>query len=382
MPEKFSTISQSRVRARYNLNKEEDTSGRKIIIGIFVALVVVIGIGAIILLAKGKKSDSGTSNESQQETPTETTADETGGDQDAETTEDTNNETESATDTTTQDNGTSTDGIPVDADFSAQNQQVGDATVIDAEITKLTKTSNTGFYRLEFTIESSTDFPLTTAELKSATNSIKLKVVGITADDSGINPGNASDVTDSVVSTVFHEVTSEANTSIYQIGIKATTDFYLHTLNSPKRIVLDIKEQAVTDGDGQEFAFSTNPQTIIGNASGNIIYMSGVSYSNQGTVFRIIYKLGTIGSGTIPNATAEITDYEGGKAIKVVISNMNSDFAASGNYDVTYSDKAVSGMKGSFSGGTSTYYIKLTSVREYQLYYRTAPAQLLVDVKR
>ncbi|MBU0976738.1 hypothetical protein KJ918_08135, partial [Patescibacteria group bacterium] len=186
----------------------------------------------------------------------------------------------------------------------------------------------------------------------------------------------------SVVSTIFHEVTSEENTSRYSIGVKQETGFYLHTLSSPTRVVLDIQEQDVENGDSEEFEFSQGAQSFSGNANGNVITISGLSYSNQGSVFRIIFRLGTIGTGSIPAASAEIVDFEGGKAIKLIMSNMSSDWAAQGNYNEDYTDSAVTGMKGSFSSNTSTYYIGINGSRDYKLYYRSAPAQLIVDVKR
>src|SRR5690606_34220810 len=128
------------------------------------------------------------------------------------------------------------------------------------------------------------------------------------SDGSGINPGNGVDLTDSVVSTIYREIITEEKVSKYSIGIKKVTGFFLHTNDDPKQIILDVEEQTVENGDGEEFAFSKEEQSFTGNASGNVITVSGISYSRQGSIFSLVLKLGTIGTGTIPQAEAEIID--------------------------------------------------------------------------
>lgn len=267
-----------------------------------------------------------------------------------------------------------------DGSFLTDAQEVGDGDVDGVTVAKIETKGFESFLRVIFTLEDVEDIPQVTAELIS--NSVSLKIHGVEKDNSGISPGNDAEVSGSVVSTIFHEVTSEERTSWYLIGLKESTGFYLHTFDDPIRIVIDIEEQEVENGNVQEFEFSTDPQSVTGDASGNEITISGLSYSNQGDVYRVIYRLGSIGTGTLPDAEAEIVDYDGGKAVKVVIKNIYSDFPAKEGYDVDYNDSAVKGQEGSFSSNFSTYYIKLTSEREYQLYYRSAPAQLIVDVRR
>lgn len=267
-----------------------------------------------------------------------------------------------------------------DGTYSTENQEVGDEDVDGVAVSNIETNGFESFLRVTFTLENVEELPKVTAEYTGS--SISLKIRGVDEDTSGISPGNDAEVNGSVVSTIFHEVTSEEKTSWYLIGLKEETGFYLHTLEDPLRIVVDIEEKEVENGNGQDFAFSTGSQSVAGDASGNEITISGLSYSNQGDVFRVIYRLGSIGSGTIPNAEAEIVDYEGGKAVKVVIKNIYSDFPAGEGYDADYSDSAVTGQVGSYSSNQSTYYIKLSSEREYKLYYRSAPAQLIVDVRR
>lgn len=269
-----------------------------------------------------------------------------------------------------------------DSDFSQDNQQVGEEGVTDIKISKINKSGNNNYYSLEFVLEGSDKIPYTTASIKANSNLITFKISGVTEDKSGIKPGDGIDIENSVVSKVFHEVSSEGNIAHYSVGIRSLTSFYLHTLSGPTRIVLDVLEQEVEGGDGQEFQFSTGAQNIEGNASGNVILVNGLNYSDQGSAFRIIWKLGTIGTGTIPNVTGEIVDFEGGKAIRLVVNNVYSDFPAENNYDQNYTHSIVKGVKGSFASHTSTYYIRLASVREYKLYFMSAPAQLIVDVKR
>jgi hypothetical protein len=340
-------------------------------LAVFVVLILVVIGGFIWLLGKfskkGEKKQDQNTNQTEATTTTTTT-------QEIVEEDTSNKDTEQTTDSTAE-------AAPKESDFTKNNQQIGSDSVTDVKITGLTNQKYEGFYRITLSIETTGDFPLTTAVLQPTSNQITLSISGISEDKSGLTPGNRKDITESVVASIFREITSEQNTSKYIIGIKKLTGSYLHTLDSPKRIVLDVQEQAVENGDGAAFAFSQEAQTITGDASGNVITISGLSYSSQSDAFRIIFRLGSVGTGTIPSATAEIVDYAGGKAVKLEIFNLYSDFPGKNNYNQTYNDKAVSALEGSFASNKSTYYIKLKSLRDYKLYYSTAPAQLIVDVK-
>lgn len=340
---------------------------------IIVVIVIFSVVGFIWLLSRNGEEDEVAVSEQEQEEET--------GEVEGEEVDSSGEEEEIVVDVTEKESDSDAFDIPESENFSTDAQSIGEEGGDNVNITNLDQTGYEGFYRLVFTIEGST-LPYTTTNIDLSTNSINLVFNSINNDKSNIAPGNGADVSGSVISTVFHEVTSEEYTAKYVIGVKEETGFYLHTTSDPLRIIVDIQEQDVANGDGEEFAFSTDPQTIEGDATGNEIKINGLSHSNQSDVFRIIWRLGTVGTGTVPNAETELVDYEGGKAIELVISSLSNDFPAQNNYDETYTSNAVTGLKGSFLANVSTYYIKLTSQREYQLYYRTAPAQLIVDVKR
>jgi len=360
--------------------KQKNSALFKTLAIVVLTMVILVVFFIILRSSRGDEESVPAQDTTEDDQSAETT--DTEDEQDEET--DTTEEEEEASDTidaTEKEDSDSAEDAAEDSDFSQEIQTIGDESVDDVTISQIEQKSFTDFYRIIFTVESEDDFPMVTAELKAVSNLVLLQIYGISTDNSGITPGAGNDVTGSVVATVYHEITSVEKLAKYSIGIKETTGFYLHTLENPSRIVLDIEEQEITNGNGEEFSFSTDDQTIEGDVSGNVISMAGISYTNAGSAYRIIFKLGTIDSGTIPSATAEIVNYEGGKAVKLILSNMNSDFAASSNYDQSFSDSRVLGMKGSFENNTSTYYIKTSGEREYQLYYRKAPAQILVDVK-
>lgn len=363
MAETYTSISQS--RGVTLIGSKKSNKGVAVVAGVLIVATIV---GFLYVMSRNK--DKSEPQSGLEETTQETTTIDS----------DKTPEEIEEVDASEKESDSNAEETPDDTNFTTDDQEVGDETVEDAKVGKFSSTSYEGFFRVTFEITSDGEFPKATAELGSG--SISLKIVGLTEDKSGISPGNDADVTGSVVSRIFHEVTSQEKTSWYLIGIKKETSFYLHTLEDPKRIVLDVQEQEVENGDGQEFAFSTDSQTIDGDASGNVVKIDGLSYSNQGDVFRIIWRLGTIGTGMIPDADAEIIDYEGGKAIKLVIKNIYNDFPAGGGYDQTYTDRAVKGLVGSYSSNISTYHIKLSSQREYKLYFESAPAQLIIDVKR
>jgi len=373
-PQRYSNMARTR-RSLNSPNKSNTIT--------FIVVIALLGIsvfGFILLSRSNKNEDEDTENydntpeSSQTSILTTTSTTQTNDD------EETENEN---IDVTEKSDDNDAEESPSDEDFKKDNQTIGSESVTEVKITEFKQEGFENFIRIIFTVDSKSEFPYTTASLVTGSNLISLKIKGISEDKSGITRGTGSDVTGSVVSTIFHEVTSEAGLSWYKIGVKVETSFYLHTMDNPKRIVLDVKEQTVENGNGTEFNFSKEAQTITGDASGNVISVVRLSHSDQPSegIFRIILGLGTIGTGSIPNVNASIVDYTGGKAIKLEISNLYSDFASQGNYNQTYGNRAVSGMEGSYSSNTSTYYIRLTSEREYKLYYRKAPAQIIVDVK-
>lgn len=265
--------------------------------------------------------------------------------------------------------------------FSTGDQELGEESAGEIRLSSFSSSSQDEYLRLEFALEEASDVYVT-ASLNNARNGITLKFFNVEEDNTSINVGNSLDIEDSIVSNVFHQITSEENVSIYVVGIYEETPFKLHMLEDSSMLYLDVAERDYENGNGDEFAFSTDAQSFEGNAEGSPIVLSGLSHSNQGGVYRHIFRLGSVGEGTVPAVSAQIVDYEGGKAVKMVMSNMNSDFAAQDNISQDYNDTAVTGLRGSFASSTSTYYIKLTSVREYKLYYRTAPAQVILDVMR
>jgi hypothetical protein len=341
--------------------------------GAIVAVVLVVFvIGSFIWIANKNKSEDTqeeTEEETQETTPSEEEKEEA--------------EEIEEVDVSEKSGDSEAEDAPSESDFSTDSQSVGDEEVQDAVLGTMEQQGYEGFLRIIFNINSEGGIPYTTATLESGSNMIRLKFIGLLDDNSGVSVGSQAAVAGSVVSTILHNVTSEEHVSYYSIGIKEATPFYLHTLSD--QVVLDIKEQAVENGEEVSGEFSKEAQTIEGDAQGNVIIMEGISHqdlSSEG-VFRITYRIKSIGSGNIPHVEAELTDYEGGKAVKVVISNMSSDFAASGNYDESYNSVGgVIGMKGSFSANVSTYYIKLSISKNYKLYYTQAPAQILVDIKR
>jgi len=370
---KYSQLSRN-TRTPSNGKGKSSTSTMIIVIG----LIAVSVIGFIWLINTNKSSEDNKAEVSEEQSSGNETSEKT-----HESEEEAEAEPEAEDiDVSDKSDDTEASEAPLDENYSTDDQTIGDEAITGAKISGFDQEAYEGFLRIIFTIESESGIPHTTANLVTDANMINMKINGLDSDESGITRGTGFDVTGSVVSTIFHEVTGEEHLGWYKIGIKESTNFYLHTLDEEK-IILDIQEKEIENGNGEEFEFSTESQGIEGDADGNVITVSGLSHSDQPSegVFRVIFRLGSIGTGSIPSASAELVDYEGGKAIKLEISDMYSDFAAEDDYTEDYGNKAVAGMVGSFSENVSTYYIKITSESEYKLYYRSAPAQLIVDVK-
>ncbi len=355
-PNKFSSLTS---KNDFSLNPKKRPPYIKIAAVAVVAILVFAGMVFILFSVTGD------------EEPTENQP------QESQTTQTTSTKTEKTTSPTTAEE----ESEELD-NFSTENQEIGSKSVKNVSISNFEGTSEEGSYSISFILDSD-KIPQTTAVLQESTNVIDLTFSGVSSDNSGIAAGGAYDISDSIVSSIYHHVKSGKNTSKYSIGIKEETSFRLYSESDPTRVVLEIKEKDVKDKNGKDFEFSTKKQTVKGTASGNVVTLENLAHvgvSGEG-VFRFIWSVDTIGDGKIPNASAQIVDYKNGKAIKLVMNNMASDFAASDDYNVKYDDNAVKHLKGSYSSGVSTYYILLTSKRDFKLYYRKAPAQVIVDVK-
>jgi len=392
MPQKFTELTRDRNFRMENINKPQSSSKFKILL-ILGIVFIFIG-GTIILLTRNTSKDDNNeinNNDTNNEVEENNEINNEEENNDIENNEIDNNEIENndienndieEEEEEPVDDSEAVDP-PTEANFSQSDQQTGTDGVSGVTINAIEINSYSNFYRITIPV-SGTSAPKATVRLSKPTNAIQLKIYGVSSDKSGINTVGFKMDEDSIVNSVYHDTISETGVESYYVGLRADTSFYIHTIEDPLSIVLDVKEIDFTLKEMPEFAMSQSAQTITGNVSSNVISMSKISRSSQPSegVFRIAFLLASATDSNVPNASASIVDFEGGKAVKLEISNMASDFAGSGNLDQTYGDSAVIGMKGSFSGGKSTYYIKLTSLRDYKLYYLDGPSILLVDVKR
>lgn len=381
MNEKFTSINNKKKERieRISTNRKKDGNGQsKAAIWIIVVLIL-FSIGAFFLLTRSNESSEDLTEEENETVQDQTVEEDEQQEESSETNED-DITIEDEVDVTDKEDDTDAKSSPLEGDYSKQDQQVGSQSVEEATLIGIQTEGYESFFRVEMDFENGV--PLTQAKLSSESNTIQITISGLAEDSSGIAAGTGTEVTGSIVSTVFRNVKGEVGVSYYSIGIKEETSFYLHEVEGENKVVVDIEEKGseYTSATTEEFTFSQDTQTIEGNASGNVIKIESISYSSQGSSFRIIFRLLSTGEGTIPASTASIVDYEGGKAVKVEISDLYSDFLAP--YEAEYGNSAVSGMVGDFANNKSTYYIKLNGgVRDYKLHYLTAPAQLMVDVK-
>lgn len=284
---------------------------------------------------------------------------------------------------------------PEDSDFEMVDQTVGAESEDEFTIESYTPRSYDRFFRFEFEVSSSGEeaYPLVEATYNADGNSIDLEFNGIVEDNTELDFEVAQEIDGSVVSSITKRATSEENVAKYTIGITEDVGYYLHLLDEPNRVVIDVQETEDADitptptevpddidddtDSGEKPTettltneFSKNDQWIVTSLTGNTVTTPKYAFGDLGTFVKITYDL----SGGLPNVEAKLD----GTTLTIVMSNrITSNKTATieiNNGNVTTVD-VVS------SGNTTTYTVHLVKEADYRIYVNEAPAQFIIEVK-
>ncbi len=125
--------------------------------------------------------------------------------------------------------------------YSFDKQQVGELT--DGLILEdIRHTDHKDYYRIVFDFGEAKVVPFTTAEFWPSARLIKLFIGGVRRDFTGNKAEEPIIVNDEVVASYTREITYDDSSAAYTIALNRDAKFYLHALENPVRIIVDIEK--------------------------------------------------------------------------------------------------------------------------------------------
>lgn len=287
------------------------------------------------------------------------------------------------------------EGAPVESDFATDSQSVGSETTDEFTLDSVSVESYEEFLRIVFAVTSngSDKFPLTQAVLENEEITVTLN--NISEENTEIGAGEEQEIIGSVVTGILHSVSANEGEQQFVIRLDSETGYYLHLLEEPNRIIIDVaepKEDTTTEEPttetpeeptGEETTgkpttvtltneFSKNPQWVVSEVTGNTVTTTKYQWQDFGTYVKITYDL----SGGIPNVEAELD--EEAKELTVVMSNRVAKNASS-TIEINHGN--VTTMDAVTAGNISTLTIHLVKSSDYRIYATEGPDKFIIEVK-
>ncbi len=269
------------------------------------------------------------------------------------------------------------------SEFSTGRQSVGsESNTSEYTLLGVTDTSNSGFHRFTFEISGksgATEVPYVIADYRSALGAIRVDLNGMTTDNSGIGYQQARDVNKDGVIRLYHNVSSDQTEELYDVGVVASTPFYLYVneISTGRWLVtLDVKYPGASEVeiDGGSGDFSKDEQMVSGAGSSDGARVTSYSYNTSGGVLSLVFTVTGSSSKPVPSASAK---YDG-DLLTLNFPSLVSDTIAKDGADVTLPGGIK--MLASMSGGSSTYTFDGAS-KEFRLKATTSPNQIVLEIR-
>ncbi len=212
------------------------------------------------------------------------------------------------------DEDTSEDDDTVDFSlYSETNQSVGQSSN-EARYTlkEILDSQESGYHKFTFVMEGksgATDEPNVTARYVSSLGSIRIDLNGTTTDSAGIPYQDSRKIDKDGISVLYHNVSSDQTEELYDIGVSASTPFYIYTTGVSTglwNVVVEVKYSGKSDVtvDLGATAYSKTAQTISGGTKSDGAKVSSYTYSASGGILTVVWNVSGSTSKPIPNATA------------------------------------------------------------------------------
>ncbi len=211
--------------------------------------------------------------------------------------------------------------------FSNQEQEIGEVSGEDYEITFFAEKPMNGYHSFVFEVEGGDNFPKVTAQYRPESGSIRLSFQEIEENKVGPRYQRAYDIDEKGVVRIYHNISPDEGVEIYDIGVVKPTEFYLHgeKLEGDKwEINLDVRYPGESDVsvDRGIDEFNTQEQRITGATSDDGARITNYSYTIEGSTFRFIWTVRGGEENPIPEVRAR---YNNEGELVVTFPDLDSD---------------------------------------------------------
>lgn len=280
-----------------------------------------------------------------------------------------------------------TEPDPTTTDFTtflSTQQTVGDSkNKAQYTLKSITDTKKDGFHRFDFAIQSKTsetmEAPYVVVKYNSTLGAIRVDLNYVTKDESGIGYQKSRSINEQGVTKLYHNISSDPNEELYDIGVSKTTVFKLTSVEGAENtwtVTVDVKYPGAStssDSFGVE-TFSKDLTALDGGLSVDSAKVISYSFSTEGNVFSLVFNVSGSTNRPVPSATAKYLD--------------------NGDLELTFTDivsdgvyKALDGKKiGGYTfdttrTGTKSVYLIKGPTKEFRLIGSKSPNQVVLDIK-
>lgn len=269
------------------------------------------------------------------------------------------------------------------SNFSSETQTLGRKTEVTYSIESVTESSKDGYHEFTFLLKSSKEEePFVTASYISLMGVVRLDFQGISKDSTGIGYQQEKSIEKNGVARIYHNVSSQADQELYDIGVTKSTVFQLlsKSLEDGKwNVILRVKYPGESSSKvdlGSE-SYSTMDQEIEGISSKENASITSYTYGNPSGMLKMVWSVSGEGDSPIPEVKAS---YNEANELVVTFTSLSIDRVANFSKSLTLSSSITADI--TRDGNKSTYVFKgLSSKRDYKLSASVSPNQVVLEIK-
>ena len=211
--------------------------------------------------------------------------------------------------------------------FSNENQEIGESSDEDYEITFFTERPMSGYHNFAFEVEGGEILPQVSAQYRPESGAIRLTFQNIEENLVGPRYQQAYDIDEKGVVRIYHNISPDEGVEIYDIGVVKSTEFYLYgeQIGDEKwKVSLDVRYPGDLDVgvDRGIDEFSSEDQELVGATSSDGARITNYSYTVEGNTFRFIWTVRGSEEKPIPKVRAR---YNQDDELVVTFPDLDSD---------------------------------------------------------
>jgi len=261
---------------------------------------------------------------------------------------------------------------------------LGEESEAEFSIDELEDAGKDGYHEFIFTLttEDEEEEPFVTATYLSSQGVIRMDFQGINGDSTGIGYQQEREVNEQGVSRIYHNISSQADQELYDIGVSKSTIFYLTSeeIEDGKwSVILQVKYPGESNVDvdlGSE-EFSEEEQNIDGVTAADGAAISAYTYSGTTGLLKLVWSVKSDTDNPIPSVSAS---YNEDDDLVVTFESLSMDRVASFADTLTLPSSITAEVVR--EGENSVYtFTGMDGVREFKLSASLSPNQVILEIR-